>query len=77
MPPHPLSNFEIQKYYENEPKFDGVYSRNNFYEIKDRTYIINLDEYESIGTHWVALFVNDNDVTYFDSFEVEHISKKI
>ena len=76
MPPHPLSNFEIQKYYENEPKFDGVYSRNNFYEIKDRTYIINLDEYESIGTHWVALFVNDNDVTYFDSFEVEHISKK-
>ena len=77
MPPHPLSNFEIQKYYENEPKFDGVYSRNNFYEIKDRTYIINLDEYESIGTHWVALFVNDNDVIYFDSFEVEHISKKI
>ena len=77
MPPHPLSNFEIQKYYENEPKFDGVYSRNNFYEIKDRTYIINLDEYESIGTHWVALFVNDNDVTYFDSFEVEPISKKI
>ena len=77
MPPHPLSNFEIQKYYENEPKFDGVYTRNNFYEIKDRTYIINLDEYESIGTHWVALFVNDNDVTYFDSFEVEHISKKI
>ena len=77
MPPHPLSNFEIQKYYENEPKFDGVYSRNNFYEIKDRTYIINLDEYESIGTHWIALFVNDNDVTYFDSFEVEHISKKI
>ena len=77
MPPHPLSNFEIQKYYENEPKFDGVYSRNNFYEIKDRTCIINLDEYESIGTHWVALFVNDNDVTYFDSFEVEHISKKI
>ena len=77
MPPHPLSNIEKKKYYENEPKFDGVYSRNNFYEIKDRTYIINLDEYESIGTHWVALFVNDNDVTYFDSFEVEHISKKI
>ena len=29
MPPHPLTNFEIQKYYENEPKFNGVYSRNN------------------------------------------------
>ena len=77
MQPHPLSNFEIQKHYENEPKFDGVYSRNNFYEIKDWAYIINLDEYESIGTLWVALFVNDNDITYFDRFEVEHIPKEI
>ena len=36
-------------------------------------YIINLDEYSDIGTHWVALHVNNNDVTYFDSFGVEHI----
>ena len=57
MPPHPLTNFEIQKYYENEPKFIGFYSRNNLSKIKDRTYIINLDEYESIGTHWIALYV--------------------
>ena len=54
MPPHPLTNFEIQKYYENEPKFNGVYSRNSLSKLKDGTYIINLDEYESVGTHWIA-----------------------
>ena len=48
MPPHPLTNFEIQKYYQNEPKFNGVYSRNNLSKVKDEAYIINLDEYESI-----------------------------
>ena len=51
MPPHPSTNFEIQKYYQNEPRFNGVYSRNNLSKIKDETYIINLDEYESIGTY--------------------------
>ena len=51
MPPHSLINFEIQMYYQNEPKFDGVYSRNNLPKIKDEAYIINLDEYKSIGTH--------------------------
>ena len=54
---HPLTNFEIQKYYENEPKFNGVYSRNNLSKIKDRAYIINCDEYESMGTHWVDLMI--------------------
>ena len=77
MPPHPLINFEIQKYYENELKFNGVYSRNNLSTIKDGAYIINLDEYESIGTHWIALYFNDNNVTYFDSFGVKHIPKEI
>ena len=82
MPPHPLANFEIQKYYQNEPKFDGVYSRNNLSKIKDDAYVINLDEYESTGTHWIALNVNGNnkrtfyDAIYFDSFGVEHIPKK-
>ena len=51
MPPHLLTNFEIQKYYQNEPKFDGVYSRNNLPKIKDGAYVINLDEFKSIGTH--------------------------
>ena len=54
MPPYPLKNFEIQKYYQNESKFNGVYSRNNLRKIKDGVYIINLDEYESLGTHWMT-----------------------
>ena len=55
--PHPLTNFEIQKCYKNEPRFNGVFSRNNLFEkIKDREYIINLDEYTDVGTHWIALF---------------------
>ena len=54
MPSHPLTNFEIQKYYQNEPKFNCVYSRNDLFKIKDGAYIINLDEYESIGTHWIG-----------------------
>ena len=57
MKPHPLTNFEIQKYYENEPRFNGVYSRDNLLnKIKDGAYVINLDEYEDICTHWIALF---------------------
>ena len=78
MPPHPLTNFEIQKYYKNEPRFNGVYSRDNLPKIKNEVYVINLDEYVDIGTHWVALYVeNNNNVTYFDSFGVEHILNEI
>ena len=78
MMPHPLTNFEIQKYYQNEPRFNGVYSRDNLLKkIKDGAYIINLDEYSEIGTHWVALYVQNNDVIYFDSFGVGHIPKEI
>ena len=77
MPPHPLTNFEIQKYYQNEPRFNGVYSRDNLPKIKDGAYVINLDEYSDIGTHWIALYVKNNIVTYFDSFGVEHIPKEI
>ena len=61
----------------NETKFNGVYTGNNLEKIKDGTYIINLDEYSDIGTHWFALYVQNNDVTYFDSFGVEHIPKEI
>ena len=78
MPPHPLNNFEIQKYYQNEPRFNGVFSRDNLPNIrKDGAYIINLDEYSDIGTRWVALYVQNNDITYFASFGVEHIPKEI
>ena len=71
------TNFEIQKYYQNEPRFNGVFLRDNLPKIKDGAYIINLDEYSDIGTHWVALYVNNKDLTYFDSFGVEHIPKEI
>ena len=58
MPHHPLTNFEIQKYDQNEPKFNGFYSRNKLSKIRNGAYIRILDEYESIGTHWIALYVN-------------------
>ena len=73
MPPHPLTNFEIQKYYQNEPRCNGVYSRNNLPKtIKDRAYVINLDEYADVGTHWIASFCDGNEIVYFNSFGVEH-----
>ena len=76
--PHPLKNFEIQKYYQNEPRFNGVFSRNNLpKKIKDGAYVINLDEYADVGTHWIALFCNRNEIVYFDSFGVEHVPEEI
>ena len=57
--------------------FNGVYQRIKFPEIKDGACVINLDEYISIGTQWIALCVNGDNVTYFDSFGVEHILKEI
>ena len=76
--PHPLTNFEIQVYCQNETRFNGVYSRHNLPDkIKDGAYIVNLDEYSDIETHWIALYVNNKTATYFDSFGIEHISKEV
>ena len=72
-----LANFEIQGYYQNEPRFNGVFSRNNLRKTKDGEYAINLDEYADVGTHWIALFCNRNEILYFDSFGVEHVSEEI
>ena len=87
LPFHLLTNIEISEYYKNEPRFNGVYSRNNLpNKIKKGAYVINLDEYENTATHWVSLFVKPKYTTepsslehtvYFDSFGVEHISKEI
>ena len=77
MSSHPLTNFEIQKYYKNEPRFNWVYSKDNLTKIKDGAYIINLDEYSDIETQWLSLYVHNGDVTYFDSLGVEHIPKEI
>ena len=76
MSPHPLTSFEIQKYYQNEPNINGIYSRNNLSKIKDGAYIINLDKYESIGTNWITLYVNAKNVIYFHSFGDEHFQQK-
>ena len=78
MPAHLLTNFEIQEYYKNEPRFNGVYFRDNLPKtMKSGAYVINLDECEDVGTHWIALYVRDNEITYFDSFGVEHVPKEI
>ena len=77
IPPHTLKNFEIQKYCKNEPRFN-VFSRNILpQKIKDGAYVIHLDEYADVGTHWIALFCNRNQIVYFDSFGVEHVPEEI
>ena len=70
-------NFEIQRYYQNETKLNGVYSRNNLPKKKDEACVINLDEYKSIGARLIALYINGGNVIYFYSFEVERIPKEI
>ena len=87
LPFHHLTNIEISEYYKNEPRFNGVYSRNNLPNIiKKGAYVIHLEEYENTRTHWVSLFVKPKYTTgssslertvYFDSFVIEHIPKEI
>ena len=78
IPPHPLINFEIQEYYQNEPRFNDVYSRNNLPKtIKDSAYLINLGEYADVGTHLIAFFCNRSEIAYVESFGVEHVPEEI
>ena len=78
MPFHPLTNIGISEYYKNEPKFNGVYSRNNLPKtIKKGAYVINLDEYENTGTHCVSFFVKPKYTVDFDSFGTENNPKEI
>ena len=78
LPFHLLTNIEISEYYKNEPKFNGVYYRNNLPKIiKKGVYVINLGEYGNTGTHWISLFVKPKYMVYFDSFGVEYIPKEI
>ena len=69
IPPHPLTSFEIYKYYEKEARFNGVYSRDNLPKIKDGTCITNLDEHYDTGTHWIALWVLVKYVTSFNHID--------
>ena len=76
IPPHLLTNFEIQKYYENEPRFNGIFSRDPKTR-KNCACVINHDEYTDVGTHWIALFCKKTEIVYFDSFVVEHVPEEI
>ena len=78
MPPHPLTNFEIQKYYQNEPRFNEVCSRNNLpRKIKDAAQVINLDDMQ-MQVHTGLLYLKKEvKFVYFDSSGVEHVSKEI
>ena len=78
MPPHPLTNFKIQKYYRMDPRFNGVYSRNNLPEkMKDGAYVINFHKYADVGTLWIALFCKWSEIVYFDTFGVGHVPEEI
>ena len=73
-----MTNIEIQKYYQNKPRFNGVYCRDNLPDkIKDGAYVIKVDEYADVRTHWIPLLALNNDITYFDSVGVEHIAKEV
>ena len=77
MLPHSLTNFEIQKYYKNEPRFNSVFSRKNlFKKIKDGAYIINLEEYADVGTYGIALVCKKNEIVYFSIFVLNISLKK-
>ena len=75
-----LMNLEIQKYHQNRPTFNGIYSRNNLPKIKDGVYIINPGDCRSVGAHMIALYVNGDNgtayyyATYFGIFGAEHVS---
>ena len=67
-----------KKYYQNELRFNGIYSRNQLLnKIKDGAYVINLNEHKDTGTHWIAWFCNRSEIVYFDSFHVEHVPEEI
>ena len=68
VPLRPLSNIEITKYFNYEPSFNGFFLRNNLPRIKDGAYVLNLDEKQSKGTHWVSLCIGRHTAVYFDSF---------
>ena len=80
---HHLTNFEIQRYYQNGPIFNVCSCDNLPNNIKDGAYVMNLDVYADVGTYWIDLHANvrtkapSNTVTYFDDFGVEHIPKEL
>ena len=76
-PFHPSTNFEIQDYFKNEKRFNSVFSRSNLPKLKKVAYVINLDHSKNTGSHWVVIFVKEDEVIYFDSFGAEYIPKEL
>ena len=72
-----MNNVEITNYFKYEVRINGVFSRNSLPRIKDRAYVINLDDRNSKGTHWVSLFIDKNIAIYFDSFGIEYIPQEV
>ena len=54
-----------------------VFLTDNLPRIKDEAYVINLDDKQSKGAHWVTLFIARNTAVYFDSFGTEYISQEV
>ena len=78
MPTHPLTNFDIRRYYQNESRFNRFFQRDDLpNQIKDGACVIDIEEYGDFGAHWIALYVLDNDAIYFDNFGVENVPKEI
>ena len=75
MLPHPWIIFKIQKYYQKKPQIGGNYSRNNLLNVKDGTCVINV-QYNSVEIHWIDLYVNGDNATYFDDYGVEIFQNK-
>ena len=70
---HPLSSIDITKYFNDEPRFNGVFLRNNLPRMKDTAYVINLDDKKSKGFHWISLFIGRYKTGYLESFWIEYI----
>ena len=57
VPLHSLNNIEITNYFSNEPRFNGIFSRNNLLKIKDRVYVINMDDKNNKGSEYTLAFI--------------------
>ena len=77
VPLHPLNNIEITKYFNYEPRYNGIFSKNSVCKIKDEAYVTNLDYKTSKRRYWVSLFFDKNLAIYFDFFAIEYIPKEV
>ena len=67
----------MQNYCQIKPIWNGIFSGNDLLKIKDGGYLRNLDEFKSIGIHWIAIYTSVNNILYLDRYGVENIPKEI